>query len=153
MLEAADEPFDFLRTDPGSGQVEGNSSAERLPCLIGSIAAGCCPSISQAAVTSQLRIPSLTPSQFPFRTTNHRTAGVCEGFERRHHRFADASNRDGRPQLEDREELGYFNLRSNPEQVLRVLPVRAEPLIWPHWSITGPSQPRDWRSTGELSFG
>ena len=63
------------------------------------------------------RTESLPPSQFSFRTTNDHKAGVCERFDRRHHRSADGRNRPGRPQLQGREELPPPTPRSNPRQL------------------------------------
>ena len=45
-----------------------------------------------AAVISQLRIPSLTPSQLPFRTITRRNTAICDCFERRCGRPAEAPN-------------------------------------------------------------
>jgi hypothetical protein len=85
-----------------------------------------------AAMSNQLRKSSRTPSQISFRTTNDHKAGVCECFERRHHRAADGRNRPGRPQLQGLEELPPPNLRSNPGQLLPRAAVRtANRRQWP----------------------
>jgi addiction module HigA family antidote len=76
------------------------------------------PAAHAAFCTNQVRKSSLTPSHLSFRATNHRAVGVCECFERRHHRPAAGRKRLSRPQLQGREELRPLNLRSNPEQLL-----------------------------------
>jgi hypothetical protein len=67
---------------------------------------------------------SLRPSQFSFRTTNHRAAGVCDCFERSNYRPAGGRKRLSRPQLQHCEELRPLIFRSNPEQFLPRAAVR-----------------------------
>ena len=96
-----------------------------------------------AAMSNQLRKSSRTPSQISFRTTNDHKAGVCECFERRHHRAADGRNRPGRPQLQGLEELPPPNLRSNPGQLLPRAPShQAKPPIMANIPSTTPCDRR-----------